>query len=502
MNSFWISSARNSKKYNKVENDLSCEVCIIGAGMCGLSIGYYLSKSGINTVIVDKDEIGQKTSGHTTAKITLGHNLFYNYLINSFGVNYAKKYFNSNKEAINNIKKIIDNENIDCNFKWQSNYVYALNNDDLQKIYNEIKAINTLEKDYASFTKKIELPIETLGALKLDNQAQFHPIQYMLGLSDSIINYGGKIYTNSLVTDVEKTDFGYAVISNGKKIKCKYVVLASHYPFINFPGFHFLKMYQSTSYALAVDTGTELFDGMYINPSEPTFSFRTAKYGDNNLLIIAGGDHKTGFAPDNINNGYKPLEDMVYKLYPNSKILYKWNTRDCISLDKIPYIGKFSNIMPNMYLATGFKKWGMTLSNVAANIICDDILGIDNKYSEIYNSTRFKPLKNKDELKNMISQTYKSFVSNRIKIPKESLSAIKNDNGGIIKIDGNSVGIYKDKVGNIFAVNPTCTHLGCLLTWNNIDKTWDCPCHGSRFDFNGKNIYDPAFKDLEKLDIY
>ena len=502
MNSFWISSAKNSKNFESIKKDLSAEVCIIGAGICGLSTGYYLSKNGINTIIVDKNNIGQKVSGNTTAKITLQHNLFYDYLINSFGVSFAKKYFESNKNAIFNIKKIIDSENIDCDFEWQSNFVYATNKDDVQKIYNEIKAINILQNNYAKFVKNCDLPFETLGAIQTDNQAQFHPIKYMLGLASCIQKYGGKIYTNSLATDIEKNDNGYIVLVNGKSIKCNHIILASHYPFINFPGFHFLKMYQSTSYALAVDTSTELFAGMYINPSEPTFSFRTAKYGDNKLLIIAGGDHKTGFAPDNEKMGYKILENKVNELYPNSKILYKWNTHDCISLDKIPYIGKFSNFMPNMYVATGFKKWGMTLSNVAANIICDEILGLENKYSDIYNSTRLKPIKNKDELKNMISQVYKSFVSNRIKIPKEDLSVIENDNGGILKIDGNSVGIYKDKDGKIFAVNPTCTHLGCLLTWNNLDKTWDCPCHGSRFDFNGKNIYDPAFKDLETLDIY
>ena len=157
--------------------------------------------------------------------------------------------------------------------------------------------------------------------------------------------------------------------------------------------------------------------------------------------------------------------------------------------------------MPNMYVATGYNKWGMTSSNVAANIIKDEILGIENPYAEIYNSNRFKPIKNRGEVKNMVKQVFHSFVSNRTKIPEESLESIKKDNGGILKINGTAVGIYKNKDGQIFAVNPTCTHLGCLLTWNNLDKTWDCPCHGSRFDYHGKNLYDPAFKDLETYGI-
>lgn len=259
-------------------------------------------------------------------------------------------------------------------------------------------------------------------------------------------------------------------------------------------------MYQSTSYAISVDTHSKLFDGMYINPTEPTYSLRTAKYKDKRLLVIAGADHKTGFAPD-ISKAYHDLENFAKKHYPKSEILFRWNTRDCISLDKIPYIGNFSNILKNIYVATGFNKWGITSSNIAANIITDNILGKENKYEFIFNSNRLKPVKNKGELKKMMGQVLKSFVSSRIKIPEVDLNEIKKDNGGIIKIDGINVGIYKDSSGNIFAVNPTCTHLGCLLTWNNLDKTWDCPCHGSRFNFKGENIYDPAFKNLDKFEI-
>ncbi len=501
MNSLWLDSITNFNSANKIDNDYTSTVCVIGAGICGLSIAYSLIKNGLNVIVVDKDNIGQKTSGNTTAKITLQHNLIYDYLINSFGFDFALKYFEANKKAIFNIQKIIEFERIDCDFEKQSNFVYTTQQDDLSKINNEIKAINSFENNFAHFVDNCGLPFKICGAIRIDNQAQFNPVKYMFGLANSIQKYGGHIFTNSLVYDVKKIDDYYEVLVNNFHIKSKYVVMASHYPFINFPGFYFSKMYQSTSYALAVDTNCDLFDGMYINPSEPTFSFRTALYNKKKVLIITGGDHKTGYAPDNDKTGYKILENKVKELYPNSKILFKWNTRDCISLDKIPYIGDFSNFMPNLFVATGFNKWGMTSSNIAANIIKDKILEIDNKYADVFDSTRFGPIKNIVELKNMFSQVAKSFTINRLKIPNEALSAIKNDNGGIIKIDGTSVGIYKDKDGKIFAVNPTCTHIGCLLTWNNIDKTWDCPCHGSRFDFTGKNIYDPAFKNLEKYNI-
>ena len=318
----------------------------------------------------------------------------------------------------------------------------------------------------------------------------------------AIEKYGGYVFTDSLVKDVKRVNNEYITYTDMYNIKSKYLVICSHYPFINFPGFYFSKMYQVTSYVLGIETKENLFDGMYINAVEPTISFRSAKYGDKRLLIAAGGNHKTGFSPDSEEfYGYNFLENEIKKLYTHYEIKYKWNTRDCVTLDKVPYIGEFSNFMPNMYVATGFNKWGMTTSNVAANIIKDSILENDNEYIEVYNSTRFEPIKNKNELKNMAGQVFKSFVSNRMKIPKESLDVIKNDNGGIIRINGESVGIYKNNEGEIFAVDPTCTHLGCLLTWNNVDKTWDCPCHGSRFDFEGNNIYEPAFKDLRKIEL-
>ncbi len=259
-------------------------------------------------------------------------------------------------------------------------------------------------------------------------------------------------------------------------------------------------MYQSTSYAIAVDTHSSLFNGMYINPTQPIFSFRTVNDQNKDLLIIAGCDHKTGFAPNN-SDTYVTLENIAKKHYPNSEILYRWNTRDCISLNKIPYIGSYSTTLPGIYVATGFNKWGITSSNAAANIITDEILEKENKYAFVFNSLRFKPLKNRTELKNMTEQVFKSFVTNKINIPDEEISKIKKDNGAIIKISDMDIGIYKDTYGNVYAVKPTCTHLGCLLTWNNLDKTWDCPCHGSRFDYTGKNIYDPAFKNLDKIEI-
>lgn len=499
MSSFWINSTENLENYENLSKNLKVDVCIIGAGMFGLTTGYYLAKSGKTVAILDEYKIGMKASGNTSAKITFAHGLIYDYLISSYGSDFAFDYLRANKEAISNIKKIINKENIDCDFEYQPNYIYTIEQSEVRKIHSECKALETLHEP-AEFVTSSALPFKIAGAIKIDNQAQFHPRKYMLGLANSIVKYGGQIFENSQVQDIVKNVNYYDVMVNNFKVSAKYVVVASHFPFPKFAGLYFSKMYQSTSYCLALDTNSKAFDGMFINVKEPIYSFRTAKFGDKRLLILTGAGHKTGFSVTEADS-YGKLESFAFKLFPNANVLYKWNTRDAISLDKIPYIGVLSGLMPNCFVGTGFNKWGMTSSNVAANIVSDKILGINNNYAYVFNSSRMHPFKNFGEVKNMSSQVFKSFVSNRLQIPKEDLSAIQNDNGGIINVDGTNIGIYKDSSGNIFAVNPTCTHLGCLLTWNNLDKTWDCPCHGSRFNFKGENLYDPAFKNLEKFGL-
>ena len=310
-----------------------------------------------------------------------------------------------------------------------------------------------------------------------------------------------KIFTHTTICDVKNNGSFYTSYSdNNYKIESKFVIMASHYPFINIPGFYFSKMYQSTSYLIAIETNKTLFKGMYLSASDPIFSFRTAKFKNKNLLLIGGADHKTGDS-HNYSTTYGVLENIAKKYYPDCKILYHWNTRDCITLDKIPYIGLFSSNLPNFYIGTGFNKWGMTSSNVASNIIVDMINGKKNPYSFAFDSTRVNPIKNSDEFKNIIVQSSKSLIIDKLKKSNLQLDNISTNSGGIIEINGQKVGIYKSLDNKFFAVNPICTHLGCLLSWNDIDKTWDCPCHGSRFDYKGKSLYDPSFKDLEVFEI-
>lgn len=494
MQSFWEEERKNHEEFKSIEDNINVSVCVIGGGLTGLTTAYYLSKK-LNVAVIEKERICSHTSGKTTGKITSQHGLFYEYLINSQSKEYAKMYLKANEEAIKNIEEIIKKENIECDLEKESAYVFTRKETEIDRIKNEQKAVDKIEKGKSKFTKNISLPLDVAGAIEFKNQAKFHPIKYAYGLADCILNNNGKIYEHSQVTDIKKEDGKYAVYANNKKITADYVVIATRYPIINMPGYYFLKMYQSTSYAIVVDTKKELFDGMYISYETPNISFRTIKDGDRKLLLAVGYDYKTG--TEELRDGYTRLEVIVRKMYEDAEVLYKWSAEDCITLDKIPYIGRYSNIMTNVYVGTGFNKWGITASNIAANIISDNILGKENEYEEIFKSTRVEPIKNRKEFGDMLKEANKSIVFSRFKIPKDRLEDLKIGEGKIIEIEDEKVGVYKDKDGTVYKVKPICTHLGCQLYFNNIDKTWECPCHGSKFTYEGKSVEVPSNKNLK-----
>ena len=543
MKSYWIDSVKENIEYKKLEENIKTDICIIGGGLTGVATAYNLSKYKIKTVLIDKGKIGMQTSGNSTAKITSQHGLIYKYLIDSKGRDFARKYYEANEEAIKNIKNIIDSENIDCEFEYQPSYVFTQKIQDVEKIKDEVEAVNSfggnaklveahdipinkivgeefvekgneklkisgdniekenlnLERDIIKERMKQILPIKAMTGIKFENQAQYNPYKFITALTKICHDSGVQIYENTKAIDVDTEDndeYYVVTLDNGCKIKTKYLVVATKYPIFNIPGFYFMKMYQSTSYAIAMQTKQKLFEGMYINSEEPTISLRTAKYGDEYLLIVVGFDHKTGAEID-LSNSYKYLEEIAKNLYPDGKIKYRWNTEDCITLDKIPYIGEYSKMWENAFVATGFNKWGVTTSNIAARIITDKILGEKNEYAEIFKSTRLEPVKNIKEVTNMVKESVNSLVFKKLEIPQEEANQIQEGEGKIVEVNGQKIGIYKDKNGQIYKINPVCKHLGCELSWNNLDKTWDCPCHGSRYDYMGNLIYGPSVKDLE-----
>lgn len=535
MNSYWINSEKNKEKYNKVEKNIETDICIIGGGITGISTAYYLTKENLKVTVLDMGKIGFQTTGNSTAKITSQHGLFYKYLKDSKGEDFARLYYDANEDAIKNIKKIVEKEKIQCDLECQSAYVLAANREEVQKVKDEVEVVRGFG-GHAEYLEREDIDknlliLNPLAAIRFKNQAQFNSYKYTIELAKVCKNLGANIYENTKVVDVrDEKDYYYLETEDGYKIKAKYLVITTKYPIINIPGFYFMKMYQSTSYGISIPVKEKLFDGMYITSTNPKVSLRMAKV-DNNIikdvvdgnienyakqdkenrkrvkekqnskidneyvLIVVGADHKTGEKTD-LSNSYKKLENIAKQIYPQGKVENYWNTEDCITLDKIPYIGKYSNMWENAYVATGFNKWGITTSNIAANIITDMIIGRKNRYEDIFISTRVEPVKNRQEVGNMLKETVSSLVLKKFELPESEQASLKNEEGKIIEIEGEKVGAYKDKEGRIYTIVPKCAHLGCELSWNNLDKTWDCPCHGSRYDYTGKMLYGPTVKDL------
>lgn len=425
MSSYWVKTTK-STSFPSLSNNINTDVCIIGAGITGIATAYYLSKYNMNITILDASKIALGVTANTTAKITSGHGLIYDYLLKSFGQDTAKKYFFSNEEAISDIKHIVNTEKINCDLIFQDSYVYTCKKDNIQRILDEVNAINSFG-NYAEYVTSSSLPFSIEAGIKLKNQAQFHPRKYLLSLASILEKRNVKIFENSKVIDVKHINNYYEVFANNCKINCKYLVMASHYPIKNFPGMYFIKMYQESSYVIGVEID-ETIDGMYISCDMPVTSFRNIPQNNGkNLLLVGGSAHKTGATDVNIDDSYTNLENYIKTIYPKANVKYRWMTEDCISLDKIPYIGEFSSFLPNMYVATGFKKWGMTTSHVAAKIISDKINGISNPYENIYTATRLQPIKNHKEFGNMLKTSVYSLAINKINPAIINFEDLKND---------------------------------------------------------------------------
>lgn len=426
MHSLWRDSLAKPK-YNKLENNISTDVLVIGAGITGILTCYMLKKIGIDCILVDKNEICSGTTQNTTAKITWQHNLVYHKIAENFDLNTAKTYYDMNKTAFEKICNL--SKDIDCDFELCDNFIYSCNNKSILK--NEADTLNKIGA-HGEYTEDISLPFDTVGAIKTKNQASIHPLKLLYRLSEGL-----NIYENTFIKQIKNNT---AITAEGK-ITANKIIVATHFPFINRYGAYSMKMYQNRSYVLAVENA-DFPDGMYLDENDEGYSFRKYK----NLLLIGGGNHRTGEGPDDL----RTLKAFVMQTFPRAKIKYTWAAQDCITPDEMPYIGKYSKSKQDLLVATGFNKWGFTNSMASAMILTDIITGKDNHYMKTVIPSR--PVLKSQLLTNTM-HTIKDFVS---------LSAKR------------------------------CPHLGCALKYNKQEHSWDCPCHGTRIDNNGKVLDNPA----------
>ena len=495
--SYWLDSAA-LPSFTNLNEDIKADTAVIGGGISGITTAYLLAKKGVKVALVEADTLMNGTTGHTTAKITAQHGLIYNELIKHFGKEKAKLYYEANMEACQFIENVVKEKGIECGFKKEDAYVYTNSWGYMEQLEKEANAYTELHID-GGFTEKLPLKIPALGAVVMKNQAQFHPLQYLKVLVEEIVNLGGSIYEHTVAENMER--YGKAItihMKTSRKIIAENVVVASHFPFHDGKAF-FARMYPERSYVVAARAKEAYPGGMYISAEQPTRSVRSVIIDGEEHLLIGGNSHKTGQGGVESKN-YSDLAEYANETFQTEVISYKWSAQDLITMDKLPYIGQISSDEPNVYVATGYRKWGMTNGTAAGLLLSDLITGETNRYKELYTPSRFKadPSLKKLVKENMNVAGY--LIGGKLERPDKEIKDLKPDEGAVITLKGKRAGAYKDKHGRVHAVDTTCTHMGCEVNWNGADRTWDCPCHGSRFSYTGEVLEGPASEPLKKED--
>ena len=490
---------KEARSYPRAHKDDDAEIVVIGAGIVGVLSAYELAKRGRKVILLEADRILYGTTGHTTAKITAQHGLFYDELIQKWGEEAARLYYEANMAGLSYLKQIIKEEEIDCDFSEQTAYTYAVTDEYDEKIKAEFKAYERLGIDGELLTE-LPLPFPIKSAVSMNGQAQFHPLKLLSNLLDSFEQMGGIVYEQSAVKDIKEDASGlHAILENGHQISGKNIIIATHYPFYDMKGLYFSRLHPMRSYIVAATVEGDLPEGMYISADKPTRSLRYTDYDGQKLLLVGGESHKTGQSDDELSY-FTALQTFTTDHFTVKDFPYRWSAQDLVTLDKIPYIGQYSDSKDHLFLATGFGKWGMSNGALAAKILCDLVTEQDNPYGTLFSPSRSE----------MNLQSASTFVKENANVAKElikgkisqdyvELNELKTNEGGYVKFKGKRAGAYKDENGSLCILDTTCTHMGCEVSWNSGERSWDCPCHGSRFSSKGEVIEGPAVDPLKRL---
>lgn len=495
-NSFWILN-NESEDYSALDKSIDAEYLIVGAGLTGLHTAYLLSDISSNIVIVDANKVGSGSSGRNTGKVTSSHGLIYDYISQKYGDKSSKLYYEANEEGLRLIKDIVQKYNIDCNFETVPNYIFTTEDEGLEEIKKEYKACERLGIPYEYLNNIEGFPIKIKGALKLDNQAQFDSKKYMNKLAQIICEKGVSIYENTPVLglDTDKDEY-IAKVNGDNEIKAKTVIIASSNPWHDSLGLYFSKEQAYRSYLTLSKLNKPIAKGMYINVEKPSKTIRVYHENDRDYLVCGGFDHKTGKCDDECKI-FGSIVEFAKNNFKIGMLEYRWSTQDYITTDNIPYIGHINNNTNNLYIATGFCKWGITTSAVAAIIFKDLITNGECKYKEVFNPSRTGSYLNMKYLKENSIVAY-DYIKGKLKKGHTDCQ-VEKEEGKVVIINGDKYGAYRDKDGKLYVVDITCTHLGCELKFNSFEKSWDCPCHGSRFSYDGSILNGPALKPLKLL---
>ncbi|WBQ03503.1 FAD-dependent oxidoreductase [Kribbella sp. CA-293567] len=493
MVSVWSATAE-IPSYDELRADEHAEIVVVGGGWVGLTTALLLAQTGADVVLLEARRLGARTSGNTTAKVTSQHGAIYADLVDRHGKDKARLYAEANQAAVDQVAGLVQQYGIDCEFLRTPAYVYSSEPGSLK---GEAEAAISLGLP-AELTDGSEVGVPAVEAVRFDGQVQLHPVKYLAGLAAAFTAAGGRIYEQTRVVELDEEDDGVqATTQGGPKVRATHAVVATLLPF-GLTGGYFARTRPQQSHGIAVRLPVEAPVGMAISTGSPVRSTRPWPGGGPNGLIVVGGGHETGSVEDT-EAIYQSLTDWVGSTWNFScRPEYRWSAHDYSTPDLIPYVGR-SPGSRSTFVATGMHKWGLSNGTVAAGIIRDLITGRDNPAAGLYHAGRIGDAHAVAKLLKDNLKVGKDFATGHLgRAVHGGLDHLEVGQGGLFEIDGDTVGAYRDEAGALHTVKPICTHVGCVLNWNNADTTWDCNCHGSRFSPDGAVLDGPATKPLDR----
>jgi glycine/D-amino acid oxidase-like deaminating enzyme/nitrite reductase/ring-hydroxylating ferredoxin subunit len=492
----WQQQPGLAQQQEVVYSDITYDVVIIGAGLTGLTTGLLLQQQGKNCIILDGHTIGYGTTGGTTAHINTFFDTSYDQVEQDFGADGAKVLADSAKESIALIQELVEKYAIDCDFAFKDGIIFS-------ETEKETKALlSLLEASRRAGVEAVEIrdngiPVPFEFAVVFNDQAEFHPMKYCLGLAAAFQNLGGTILENSFVRKTTTQDVIQIAHTDRFEIKGHNMVYATHMP----PGLTVFDVecapYRSYALGIKLKNG-DYPKNMAYDMKDPYHYIRTHTIEGQPYLILGGEDHKTGH--DDPQAAFQALEEYARKYYYVESIDYKWSSQYYIPADGLPFIGKMPAASDHTFVATGYSGNGMILATIAGKILSDAILGNGNKYLELFKPSRIKPVAGFKDFVTENADVAYHFIADRLSTEDlESFAAMAPDSGDVVDYKGQKVAVYKDAQGEVTVLSPTCTHAGCIVSFNQAEKSWDCPCHGGRYDLKGQVISGPPTLNLKQL---
>lgn len=476
--SYWQKTTEK-KSYPSLTKNQKVDIAIIGGGITGIMCAYYLRNSGRKIAVYEQGTLGCQTTGHTTGKITFLHKTIYQFLMHYYSDDIARMYLESNREAMKDIERIVETENISCDYTKNIAFVYTKKENEVKYIEKEIAALKKLgvqiEEDYHQ-DKNIK------KSVAVKDQAVFHPLKYIYDIVEICRKSGIEFYENSKAIKFNIQKDVTTFVCNNNEIVSRETIFATRYPQINYPQLYFLKMSQTREHVI-YNHGLSKYRNSYVSIDNPNESFRPTVDG----TLYAGYGHSVGERTDTIK-----IQENNTNIFKNTETIL-WSAQDSVTNRGIPYIGYFSSKYDHCYVACGYNKWGMTLSHVAAKLLSDMILHKDNPYTCLYSPEYNNIAASIKPVGKLIKHSMKGMITNRL--APLHLNVSKGE-GKVVRLKGKLLAIYCDEQGQLHVCKPYCRHLKCIVSFNSLEKTWDCPCHGSRYDIDGNVLEGPAVTSL------